>query len=206
LLRVAGGVVAVLRNAVRRADIAIAARDRAVEAWGMKPFRLVLVVLILAPVVLTATPEDRLAELKLELPKTSAPVANYVPAVRAGNLLFLAGNIGRDAAGKVIAGKVGAELAVAQGAEAAKAAALALIATLKTELGDLRRVKRIVRVGGFVSSAPGFTQQPAVVNGASDLFVAVFGEAGKHARTSVGVAELPLNAAVEIDLIAEITD
>jgi enamine deaminase RidA (YjgF/YER057c/UK114 family) len=170
----------------------------------MKLPRLALAFLAFATAAFAVTPEERLAELKLELPKTSAPVANYVPAVRAGNLLFLAGNIGRDAAGNVIAGKVGGDLTVAQGAEAAKRAALALIAQLKAELGDLRRVKRIVRVGGFVNSAAGFTQQPAVMNGCSDLLVAVFGDAGKHARTSVGVAELPLNAAVEADLIAEI--
>lgn len=162
--------------------------------------------LLLAGALQAATPEDNLAALSLTLPPTSAPVANYVPAVRAGNLLFLAGNIGRDAEGGVIAGKVGADLTAEQGAEAAKRTALALISRLKAELGDLRRVKRIVRVGGFVNSAPGFTQQSAVMNGASDLFVAVFGEAGRHARTSVGVSELPLNAAVETDLVAEITD
>lgn len=172
----------------------------------MKLSRLPLAFALLFPALFASTPEERLAGLKLELPKTSAPVANYVPAVRAGNLLFLAGNIGRDAAGQTIAGKVGSDLTVEQGAEAAKRTALSLIATLKAELGDLRRVKRIVRVGGFVNSASGFTQQPAVMNGASDLLVAVFGEAGKHARTSVGVAELPLNAAVEADLIAEIVD
>ena len=172
----------------------------------MKIPALLTFALVIMSTAWAATPEERLAELKLELPKTSAPVANYVPAVRAGNLLFLAGNIGRDASGKVIAGKVGGDLTVEQGAEAAKRTALSLIANLKAELGDLRRVKRIVRVGGFVNSAPGFTQQPAVMNGASDLLVAVFGDAGKHARTSVGVAELPLNAAVEADLVAEIAD
>ena len=105
-----------------------------------------------------------------------------------------------------IVGKVGGEVKLEQGAEAARRCALAMIALLKSELGDLRRVKRIVRVGGFVNSAPGFNQQAAVMNGCSDLLVAVFGEAGRHARTSVGVAELPLNAAVETDLVAEITD
>jgi enamine deaminase RidA (YjgF/YER057c/UK114 family) len=172
----------------------------------MKSPRFLALLLLLAGALHAATPEENLAALNLTLPPTSAPVANYVPAVRAGNLLFLAGSISRDAEGKVIAGKVGADLTTAEGAEAAKRVALALIANLKAELGDLRRVKRIVRVGGFVNSAPGFTQQAAVMNGASDLLVAVFGEAGRHARTSVGVAELPLNAAVEADLIAEITD
>lgn len=172
----------------------------------MKSPRLLALSLVLAGALSAATPEENLAALGLALPPTSAPVANYVPAVRTGNLLFLAGNIGRDADGSVIAGKVGADLTVAQGAEAAKRTALSLIAQLKAELGDLRRVKRIVRVGGFVNSAPGFTQQPAVMNGASDLLVAVFGDAGRHARTSVGVSELPLNAAVEADLVAEIRD
>ncbi|MBA4136397.1 MAG: hypothetical protein C0518_03670 [Opitutus sp.] len=172
----------------------------------MKPHCLLALLILVTGALHAATPEENLAALDLALPPTSAPVANYVPAVRTGNLLFLAGNIGRDAAGRVIAGKVGGELTVEHGAEAAKRAALSLIANLKAELGDLRRVKRIVRVGGFVNSAPGFTQQPAVMNGASDLFVAVFGDAGRHARTSVGVSELPLNAAVEADLVAEIVD
>lgn len=172
----------------------------------MKLPRCSIAFLLLAVSAFAVTPEERLAELKLALPATSAPVANYVPAVRTGNLLFLSGNISRDAAGNTIAGKVGGDLTVAQGAEAAQRAALSLIANLKAELGELRRVKRIVRVGGFVNSAPGFTQQPAVMNGCSDLLVAVFGEAGRHARTSVGVSELPLNAAVEADLVAEIVD
>lgn len=172
----------------------------------MKSPRFLALFLLSTAALPAATPEENLAALGLTLPPTSAPVANYMPAVRTGNLLFLAGNIGRAADGKVIAGKVGTDLTTAEGAEAAKRAALSLIAHLRTELGDLRRVKRIVRVGGFVNSAPGFIQQPAVMNGASDLLVAVFGEAGKHARTSVGVSELPLNAAVEADLVAEIVD
>lgn len=172
----------------------------------MKPFRLFALSIFSSGLLAAASPEEKLAALDLVLPPTAAPVANYVPAVRTGNLLFLAGSISRDAAGQVMAGQVGGELTVEQGAEAARRAALALIANLKAELGDLRRVKRIVRVGGFVNSAAGFTQQPAVMNGCSDLLVAVFGDAGRHARTSVGVSALPLNAAVEVDLIAEITD
>jgi len=153
-----------------------------------------------------STPEARLDALGLTLPPVSKPVANYVPAVRSGQWLFLAGQISRDAQGQTIAGKVGGDVKLEQGSEAARRCALALIAQLKSELGDLRRVKRIVRVGGFVNSAPGFNQQAAVMNGCSDLLVAVFGEAGRHARTSVGVAELPLNAAVETDLVAEVID
>lgn len=149
-------------------------------------------------------PESRLAALGLTLPPVGNPVANYVPVVRAGNLFFLAGQISRDAQGRTIAGKVGGDLDVEQGAEAARRCALGLIAVLKVELGDLGRVKRVLRVGGFVRSAPGFHQQPAVMNGCSDLLVAVFGEPGRHARTSVGVSELPAHAAVEVDLIVEI--
>jgi enamine deaminase RidA (YjgF/YER057c/UK114 family) len=152
------------------------------------------------------TPEQRLAELGFTLPATSAPVANYVPAVRTGALIYLAGHIPRDADGKVIAGKVGRELDEKAAADAARVTGLALIATLKAELGDLRRVKRIVRVGGFENSPDDYTRQPVVINGCSDLLVAVFGDAGRHARAAVGVNTLPLGAIVEIELVAEVTD
>ena len=152
------------------------------------------------------TPEQRLARLGLALPPTNAPVANYVPAVRTGNLLFLAGHIARDTAGKVITGKVGRDLDEAAAAAAARHTGLALIATLKAELGELSRVRRIVRVGGWVNCTDDFTRQPAVMNGCSDLLVAVFGDAGKHARAAVGTNALPLGTAVEIELIAEIRD
>lgn len=152
------------------------------------------------------TPEQRLADLGLTLPATSAPVANYVPAVRSGALIFLAGHIPRDTEGKVIAGKVGRDLDEAAAAAAARTTALALIATLKAELGELSRVKRIVRVGGFVNSPDDYTRQPVVINGCSDLLVAVFGDAGRHARAAVGVNTLPLGAVVEIELIAEVSD
>lgn len=162
--------------------------------------------LFFAGTLAAMTPEERLAEMKITLPAVAKPAANYVPAVRTGSLLYISGQISRDEKGGTIAGKVGSDLTAEQAAAAARRTAIALIAVLKAELGDLRRVKRIVRVGGFVNSAPGFTQQSAVMNGCSDLLVAVFGDAGKHARTSIGVAELPVNAAVESDLIAEITD
>ena len=152
------------------------------------------------------TPEQRLADLGLTLPATSAPVANYVPAVRSGALIFLAGHIPRDTEGKVIAGKVGRDLDEAAAAAAARTTALALIATLKAELGELSRVKRIVRVGGFVNSPDDYTRQPVVINGCSDLLVAVFGDAGRHARAAVGVNTLPLGAVVELELIAEVSD
>jgi enamine deaminase RidA (YjgF/YER057c/UK114 family) len=173
----------------------------------MKFRALLLPCLLLAGAALAAErPEDRLAALGLTLPSADAPVANYVPAVRAGSLLFVAGHISRDAEGKIIAGAVGRELDEAAGAEAARRTALALIATLKKELGDLSRVKRVVRVGGFVRSTDEFTRQPAVMNGCSDLLVAVFGEAGRHARASVGVNALPLGAAVEVELVVEVRD
>lgn len=173
----------------------------------MKPALLVVLLALLAsPLRAASDPEARLAELGLTLPATSAPVANYVPAVRAGSLVFLAGHLGRDAAGQVITGKVGRDLDEAAGAVAARQTALALIATLRAEVGDLRRVQRIVRVGGFVNATEEFSRHPAVLNGCSDLLVAVFGEAGRHARAAVGVASLPLNAAVEIELVAELRD
>ena len=169
-----------------------------------------LLVLVLAGAVGAAetadTPEQRLARLGLTLPATNAPVANYVPAVRTGNLLYLAGHIARDADGKVIAGKVGRDLDEAAAAEAARRTALALIATLKAELGELSHVQRIVRVGGWVACTDDFTRQPAVMNGCSDLLVAVFGDAGRHARAAVGTNVLPLGTAVEIELLAEVRD
>ncbi len=160
----------------------------------------------LSPFLAASDPESRLAELGLALPPPGKPVANYVPAVRSGKLLFLAGQLSRNTQSQIIAGKVGGDLDVEQGADAARRCALGLIAALKAELGDLRRVRRIIRVGGFVNSAPGFTQQSAVMNGCSDLLVAVFGDGGRHARTAVGVSELPARAAVEADLVAEISD
>ncbi len=150
------------------------------------------------------SPEAKLAALGHKLPPTSKPVANYIPAVRTGNLVFLAGHISRGADGKVITGKLGREVTVEQGAAAARHTALALLATLKQEIGDLAKVKRIVRVGGFVNSVENFTQQPQVMNGCSDLLVAIFGEKGKHARAALGMAALPLDCAVEIEMVVEV--
>ncbi len=153
-----------------------------------------------------ATPAERLAALGLTLPAVAPAIANYVPAVRSGNLVFLAGQVARGADGGILTGKVGRDLSEAQAAEAARTCALQLLAALQAEIGDLAKVKRIVRVGGFVNCTEDFTAQPKVVNGASDLLVAAFGDAGKHARTSVGVNSLPAGAPVEIELIAEIAD
>ena len=152
----------------------------------------------------TVTPEQKLAALGLKLPSVPAAIANYVPAVRSGNLVFLAGQIARGADGKFLAGKVGRELSEAQGADIARTCALHLIAVLQAEVGDLARVKRIVKVTGFVNCTDEFTAQPKVINGASDLFVAVFGEKGRHARAAVGVSALPAGAPVEIELVAEL--
>jgi len=151
-----------------------------------------------------ASPEARLKALNLELPPVPKPIASYVPTVRTGNLVFLAGQ-GPMAGGKpTVTGKVGAELTEEEGAKAARATILVALAALRAEIGSLDRVARIVKVVGFVNSAPGFTRQPWVMNGASDLLVEIFGEAGRHARSSVGVNELPLNIPVEIELIVEV--
>ena len=152
----------------------------------------------------TESPETRLKALKLELPPVPKPIASYVPSVRTGNLVFLAGQ-GPMAGGKpTVTGKVGAELTEEEGARAARTTILVALAALRAEIGSLDRVARIVKVVGFVNSAPGFTRQPWVMNGASDLLVEIFGDAGRHARTSVGVNELPLNIPVEIELIVEV--
>jgi enamine deaminase RidA (YjgF/YER057c/UK114 family) len=152
------------------------------------------------------SPEQRLAALGLTLPVVPASVANYVPAVRSGNLVFLAGQVARGAGGKILAGKVGRDCTEAQAAEAARTCALQLLAARKAEKSDLAKVKRIVRVGGFVNCTAGFTAPPKVINGDSDLLVAVFGDRGRHARTSVRVAALPGDAPVEIELIVEVAD
>ena len=151
-----------------------------------------------------ASPEGRLAALGAKLPAVGKPIANYVSAVRSGNLVFLAGHIPRDDKGSVMTGKVGRDATVASANQAARQTALALIATLKAEIGELSRVKRIVRVGGFVNAVDDFKEQPQVMNGCSDLLVAVFGERGKHARAALGVASLPLGAVVEIEMVVEV--
>lgn len=148
-------------------------------------------------------PEARLKELGIELPPVSAPVANYVNAVRTGNLLFLAGKGPKQSNGEYIKGKVGADLTEAQGAEAARIVAINQLAVLKAELGDLKKVKRIVKVLGMVNSTPDFENHPEVINGFSNLMVEVFGEKGKHARAAVGMGSLPRNIAVEIELVVE---
>ena len=148
--------------------------------------------------------EARLEELGITLPEVPKPVANYVPAVQTGNLLFLSGHGPGQGEGKIYQGKLGQDLTIEEGYASARQVALCLLSTLKNTLGDLDRVKRIVKLVGFVNSAPGFTDQPKVVNGASDLFVEVFGDKGRHARSAVGMVELPGGIPVEIELIVEV--
>jgi len=148
--------------------------------------------------------ESRLQELGLVLPVPPKPVATYIPAVRTGNLLFLSGVLPSRDGQLVMTGKLGHALSIEQGIEAARIAVLNALAIVKMEAGSLDRVKRIVKMVGHIASAPGFTDQPQVLNGASDLLVEIFGDAGRHARVAVGAAELPRQAPVEIELIVEI--
>ncbi|MBK9079431.1 MAG: RidA family protein [Hyphomicrobium sp.] len=145
--------------------------------------------------------EARLSALGLALPPAPQPVANYVPFLLAGQQLFISGQIAKGADGRIITGTLGAGLDVASGQEAARLCALNILAQAKAALGDLGRVKQILRLTGFVASAPNFHDQPLVINGASDLMGAALGDRGKHTRSSVGVASLPAGAAVEIDAI-----
>jgi enamine deaminase RidA (YjgF/YER057c/UK114 family) len=147
------------------------------------------------------TVEDRLKALGLSLPDAPAPVANYVPTCLIGNLLFISGQISRTADGRVLAGKLGAGLDVAAGREAAKVCAINLLAQAKAALGSLDRIERVAKLTGFVNSASDFTGQPQVVNGASDLLVELLGDKGRHTRSAVGVAALPVDAAVEVEAI-----
>jgi enamine deaminase RidA (YjgF/YER057c/UK114 family) len=148
--------------------------------------------------------ESKLRSLGLVLPEPPKPVASYIPAVRAGNLLFLSGTLPFVNGRIEKTGKVGSDLTTAEGREGAKIALLNALAIVKAELGSLERVARIVRMSVHVASAPGFREQPAVGNGASDLLVELFGEAGRHARLALGAAELPLGAPVELELIVQV--
>lgn len=148
--------------------------------------------------------ESRLAELGVTLPEAPAPVANYVPFVAAGNLLHVSGQISQNAAG-LIKGRLGETMDIAQGAEAARACAISLLAQVKKACGgDLSRLRRVVKLTGFVNSTADFTDQPKVINGATDFMVAVLGDAGRHARSAVSAVSLPLGVAVEIEGIFEI--
>jgi enamine deaminase RidA (YjgF/YER057c/UK114 family) len=153
-----------------------------------------------------ATPEERLAELGLEVPELVPPLAVYVPAVRSGNLVFTSGQVPLRAGELMATGVVGAGVTPEEAFACAQQCALNAIAAVKAEIGDLSLVKRVVKVVGFVASTPDFTGQPGVVNGASELLGHAFGEAGVHARSAVGVASLPLGAPVEVEILVEIAD
>jgi enamine deaminase RidA (YjgF/YER057c/UK114 family) len=148
--------------------------------------------------------DQRLAELGIALPQPAAPVAAYVPAVEAGGLLHISGQISVDEAGNLIKGRLGEDMNVDDGIEAARRCGIMLIAQMKAALGSLDRVERVVKLGAFVNSAPSFTDQPKVANGASVLMQEVFGEAGRHARSAVAAPVLPLGVAVEIDAIVAV--
>ena len=149
-------------------------------------------------------PETKLKELGIELIIPSDPVANYVNTVKSGNLLFISGKGPLKKDGEYIKGKLGYDLSIDQGYDAARATGINLISTIKSAIGDLRNVKQIIRVNGMVNSASNFTDQPKVINGCSDLLVEVFGDRGKHTRVALGMNSLPMNIAVEIDIILEI--
>lgn len=150
--------------------------------------------------------DKKLKDLGIELYRPTPPIANYVKAVRTGNLIFLAGHGPTFADNTNITGKVGKDLTIEQGAAAARQTGIALLSTLKGEIGDLNKVKRIVKVLGMVNCTENFTDQPKVINGFSDLMVAVFGDKGKHARSAVGMYALPQNISVEIEMIVEVED
>jgi enamine deaminase RidA (YjgF/YER057c/UK114 family) len=151
------------------------------------------------------TIDKKLEELGIALPTPAAPIANYVGFVRSGRLLFVSGQLCLSDGALVAAGKLGQQVSVEQGQTAARACAVNLLAQLKAALGDLDKVVRVVRLGGFINSTPDFLDGPKVMNGASDLMVAVFGERGRHARTTVGVAVLPSDAAIEVEGTFEVS-
>ena len=147
--------------------------------------------------------DARLQELGLELPEVFPPVGNYLGCKRVGNLIFVGGH-GPVSKNGTIVGKVGGAVDLARGREAATATTLSMLATLRAELGSLDRVRQVVKVFGMVNCAPGFNRTPAVIDGCSDVLVAIFGDAGRHTRSAVGMAELPFDIAVEIEMIVEV--
>ena len=150
--------------------------------------------------------EAKLKEMGIELPPAVTPVANYVPVIRSDNLVFLSGHGPFREDGSLITGKVGSDLTVEQGYGAARQVAIGLLGSLKAEIGNLDKVKQVVKLLGFVNCTSEFADQPKVINGASDFFIDVFGDKGKHARSAVGTNALPLNIAVEIEMIVEVGD
>lgn len=154
---------------------------------------------------MTGDADKKLSELGITLPVPSAPIANYVGLVRTGNLVMVSGQLCFGSDGKLVAaGKLGSDVSVEQGQAAARACAINLLGQLKAGLGNLDKVARVVRLGGFINASPDFSDGPKIMNGASDLMVAVFGDKGRHARTTVGVAALPLNAVIEVEGLFEV--
>jgi enamine deaminase RidA (YjgF/YER057c/UK114 family) len=152
------------------------------------------------------TVEKKLADLGITLASPAAPVANYVGFVRTGNLLIVSGQLCFDGESKLVAvGKLGGAVSIEDGQRAARACAINLLAQIKVALGDLDKVQRVVRLGGFINAQPDFLETPKVMNGASDLMVTAFGDRGRHARTTIGVAVLPMDAAVEVEGIFEVS-
>ena len=172
----------------------------------MMKYLLVFATLLISTLIMAQDPEARCKELSLEFPPLTNPVANYVHVVRTGNLLFLAGKGPTMPDGSLMTGRLGDNLSLEQGYEAARRTGIMQIAVLKNELGDLNKVKRIVKVLGMINSAPEFTDHSKVMNGYSDLMVDIFGEKGKHARSSVGMCSLPFGIAVEVEMIVEIEE
>ena len=150
------------------------------------------------------TPEERLADLGLAVPEVAKPLASYVPALRSGQHVFTSGQLPLRDGQLITAGKVGGEVTPEQAVECARQCALNALAAVRAEVGELSAIKRVVKVVVFVASTPDFTGQPAVANGASELFGEVFGDIGRHARSAVGVAVLPLDAPVEVELVVEV--
>lgn len=153
---------------------------------------------------MSQTVEQKLAELGITLPTPVAPLANYVPVVRTGNLLMVSGQVSIDGNGKLMTGKLGGGVDIETGRAAARLCAINILAQVKAAVGDLDKVVRVVKLVGFVNSTPDFVDQPKVVNGCSDFFVEVLGDKGRHARSAVGIAALPFDAAVEVEAIIEV--
>src|SRR5476651_2005640 len=155
---------------------------------------------------MAGTAEKALENLGINLPSPAKPIANYVACVRSGNMLVVSGQLCFGDEGKLVAkGQLGGTVSIEDGRKAARACAVNLLAQIKAVLGDLDKVTQVVRLGGFINSAPGFTDGPKVMNGASDLMVEVFGDKGRHARTTVGVAALPADAAIEVEGMFEVS-
>jgi enamine deaminase RidA (YjgF/YER057c/UK114 family) len=169
-------------------------------------FSFTILLFVHSNIILAQTPEENLQKNNIVLPKSQTPIATYVNCTRVGNLLYLSGKGPLKPDGTFVTGKLGKDLTIDQGYEAARLTAICHIGVLKQELGDLKKVKRIVKVFGMVNCTENFYDQPKVINGYSDLMVLIFGDKGKHARSAVGMYALPMNTAVEVEVIVEVED